>query len=222
LKQVPIPKDPTAPESAAYGAQLLAINTQGSFVGMGGWSDISGTGTPGANAYYWPTARTGTTLVSSLQSGDFIYPTSINDIGVVVGINSGTRRWFIYADGAFQYFDPIGLSYFWPYHVNNAGDILGMACKSACSAYLYSKGSFVLISDIVGIGGMNSKSEVLISNGTGYIWSNDLGLRSINSLANEADGWDFKFPYQINDSGYIIGEALHNGAGTYFLLVPEQ
>lgn len=217
-----------------WGSGASAINSHGHVVGA---STVSLGGATHAFVHDGQTMRSLGTL-----GGDMSFATDINDNGVVIGnsqtsTGGTTHRGFMYSAGSMVDLGALGGSWSEAASINDVGDIVGVAGLAPDAAgnetrraFIYSGGamrdlgtlgggysaatSINDLGDIVGMSELEDGSEAAF-----FYWGDemiDLSARVDDPL------WQLSQLVDINDNGYIIGQAIHavTGAQASVLLSP--
>jgi probable HAF family extracellular repeat protein len=159
-------------------------------------------------------------------TNNFSQAFGINDAGVVVGkstqngSDNGSRP-FVYSAGTMSFVGSFGGNYGWANDINNAGQIVGISTKANGVAHAFRKtnssmldlGSFSMTSDYSIAYGINSLGDV-----TGYATTSSNGhydafLYTGESIQNLGDLGGNSRGFKINDSRYVVGDALFDSAG---------
>src|SRR5262249_41040524 len=54
-----------------------------------------------------------------------------------------------------------------------------------------------------------------------FLYTTAAGMQDLESLIPANSGWFFSYATAINDSGYIVGNGVHDGRSAAFLLTPN-
>jgi probable HAF family extracellular repeat protein len=230
-------------DTTSSGATGLGINNAGQMT-KGGDNGINNVGqTIGMD--YSPSTKTYQPYVSNNGVKTYLpfdsQPFAINDRGQVAGVfgpKDGVNHPFLYTNG--QVIDlglvSPGLNFDTKATaINNHGQVVGGALRGLANAFLYN-GSKVIdlgtlggswstaqginnFGQVVGMsalqappGDMNGLHAFLYQNGS---------MLDLNALIHLNTGWVLRSANAINDSGQIVGEGVHDGVGSAFLLTPE-
>jgi probable HAF family extracellular repeat protein len=140
-------------------------------------------------------SRTWVEIQAPCSPNCFVQPLDVNDAGQVVGGYSpaaGLSHAFLYDHGQFLDLDPQGVGSSVAFAVNASGDVVGY----------WPHGS--------GQGGFHA-----------FLYKDGV-MQSIEDLIPPSPDWNFDLAYDINDSGQIVGPALHDNQGRAFLLTPNR
>jgi len=69
---------------------------------------------------------------------------------------------------------------------------------------------------VVGVSERSNRSQV------GFIWTEEEGMLDLNRLVDTNSGWQWIAAYDINESGWIVGDGWHENKRQACLLIPIQ
>jgi len=183
---------------------------------------------------------------ADLQPWDLFYGRAhdINDNGTIVGtmsrysfIDSSRNASFTFISQSGGPAEPLPGPFFYPFRINNAGDILCLSPEPDYLPSIYRNGTFIPLGTLDSGGGrlnprsMNNSGQVVgdaLNTVTGlytaFLWQLDpvTGQSTIVDL-NEAaapEGWHLNAGNQITDSGVIVGSGTFDGKERAFMLTP--
>ncbi len=223
-------------------SEAFDINNGGQAVGY-----AYGAGNTQMRPVVWSANGTPTEL-GTLAGGPGGKAFAINDLGETVGYAFlPVGRWdlnnraVIWRNGTVTELGTLGGSESYALDINNLGQVVGTAQKTAASynaPFIWQNG---VMTEILGVGpglggnawGINDHGQVVgDSNPTvggvgdtnhAFIWENgvtvDLNDVSITTVANGQ--WVLRHAYEINNQGQIVGLGTLNGVQTAFLLTPD-
>ncbi|MDO8683665.1 MAG: hypothetical protein Q7N50_09310 [Armatimonadota bacterium] len=149
-----------------------------------------------------------------------VWPSAINDSGVVVGTISPSGGAFLWEDGVFT---DMGPSFWTASDVNNLRQVVGMAQDEA---YIWEGGSIIRLGHLGSYtswaGAINDNSQVVGTSFTSsweshaFIWQDGV-MTDLNSLIPADCGWVLAYAKDINESGDIIGHGFYKGESRPFL-----
>lgn len=186
-----------APVSGSTYSSANAVNDTGNLVA----GDSSNDGFVGAAVWKINAANQATVVALPEIVARASSARDVNSVGQIVGFSDTTLTspdpanpntvhavlWQTNSGGAYVVTDlgaPPGLPYSEANAINNAGQVVGFAVSSAALPNFQQ---------------------------AGFVWDSVNGMRDLNSLLPAASGWQITNAYDINDSGQIVGNGLHDG-----------
>jgi probable HAF family extracellular repeat protein len=176
-----------------------------------------------------------------IQSG-LSYASGTNNVGDVVGssdVNGIGSPWHafllsgIYTNGTMADLGTLpGGTNSGANEVSDTGVIVGWSDKGAGSAHAFLTVFGGAMVDLGTLGGSTSEAfgvnadNVVVgaaetSSGAQHAFVHDgFTMKDLNALVPAASGWELTKAADISDSGYIVGEGLHNGVMRAFRLTP--
>jgi probable HAF family extracellular repeat protein len=173
--------------------------------------------------------------------GGYSYATAINDSGQIVGASNTTsgQHATLWSNGTITDLGTLGGVSSYAVSINNSGQIVGYSNFSGANGYhatLWSNGVAI---DLGTLGGNNSSATAINALGQivgsssvadaqtdrATLWNGitAVDLNSFLSADALSAGWELNSANDINDNGWIVGQASNNLLGIYnqaFLLTP--
>lgn len=193
-----------------------AINDAGTVVG-------SYTGTGMQRAFEW---RDGVLHDLNAPGGAASAATAVNARGDIVGQANGHA--FLFRDGSFLDLGTLGGAASIAKGINDRGEIVGMASDAhgVPTAFLYAGSMRALPGPGDSAGVDVSDRGLVVASGEGYhgYLVSGADVTRLDTLdAVVAKGWHDLEPAEINDHGWIVGNALdRDGNPRAFLLIPQD
>lgn len=212
--------------AGGWSSGASAVNSHGHVAGS---ADVPGGGTQ-AFIHDGQEMRSLGTL-----GGEMSYATDINDSGVVVGVSDidpsaveYVAHGFMYVDGSMIDLGTLGASWSEAASINNHGEIVGIselapneAGRGHRRAFLYTDGAMrdlgTLGGDISVATAINDRGEIVgmaqrdDGSFAAYLYSDGVMTDVSARIADPV--WQVDYLIDINNNGYIIGQALHSATG---------
>ncbi len=189
-----------------------------------GWSYTNGgSGLSGVHAFLYSQAG----LVDLTPESDTGSALDINDAGQVTGYKTalGGYHAFRWQDGAFEDLGVLpGFAHSFGWAINASGQVVGSSTSASGNSerlFRFVDGSG--LQNLGGTGehnvalGINALRQVVGTRGSSqpraFRYTDEAGLRDLNTLIDPSLGWVLLAANDINDAGQIVGRALNNFSG---------
>jgi probable HAF family extracellular repeat protein len=190
--------------------------------------------TTGWRGLLW-TPEGGMTDIGSLPGGRTrTIPRGINDAGQIVGTSDVSRTGY----HAFRWEQSVGMrdlgdlpggsDYSDALGINSSGHVVGWSfAADGQRAFAWTpetgmRDLGVLDGRSGSIGrSINAQGHVVgESDGRAFLWTPAAGMQDLNRLTRDASDWTLTTANAISDRGQIVGQGIHNGRRTAYLLTP--